>query len=358
MAPPAPYSSLRQVAMNPSFGGEMMVSESDTISAGMEWDEAIVSWNIKRPEQAWLKVEAQALWKDRVSPWYTLADWTGDMAKGRRTSIPDQKDSLGEVETDMLKLAQGCAEIKLRLSTRKIGDGPDPQLKLLTVSFTNSRAESPSAKPHRAAYGRTVEVPQLAQGPHEFGKLKYDPDKVSGDFKNWFSQVKGAQYCSPTCVTMVANHWSQKLGRSDITLTVPNAIASVFDEKYPGTGNWPFNTALLGSFEGMRSYVTRLANLTDLERLTANGIPVVCSVSSNMLKGKPPGGDGHLVVLVGFDKSGNPVFNDPGKADEIRRTYTRENFQKAWDKSGRTVYICHPDSVRLPKLTEPSVLID
>lgn len=358
MSQSAQFSSLVRVPLSPRFGSEISVVESESIRPGMDWDEAIVSWNVSNPDQAWLKVEAQGVWPEKASRWYVLADWTGDLAKGPRASIPDQKDDDGEVQTDLLKFNKNCQELRLRITSRKVGEGADSKLKLLTVSFSNSKARPPEPKSNRTAFGKIIEVPRLAQGPYEFGKLAYDPGKVSAAFKEWFAKVKEAQYCSPTCVSMIASHWGAKLKRTDLVATVPQIVAGVYDEKYPGTGNWPFNTAYLGSFEGVRSYVTRLNSLADLQTLIANGIPVVCSVSSNLLKGKSPGSDGHLVVLVGFDRDGDPVFNDPGKTDQVRRTYKRADFAKAWNQSKRTVYICHPESVKLPELTESSVLLD
>jgi hypothetical protein len=55
-----------------------------------------------------------------------------------------------------------------------------------------------------------------------------------------------------------------------------------------------------------------------------------------------------LVVLVGFTAEGDPIFNDPAKRDEVRRTYKRANFEKAWLYSDRAVYLVYPDGTRLP----------
>lgn len=358
MSQSAQFSSLFRVPLSPRFDFEVSVIESERIRPGMDWDEAIVSWNVSNSDQAWLKIEARGVWPDNASRWYVLGDWTGDMAKGPRASVPDQKDADGEVLTDVLRFKENCQELKLRITSKKIGDGPTPNLKLLTVSFSSSTAPSPEPRSNRTAHGKVLEAPRLSQIPHESGKLAFNPDKVSDSFKEWFRKVKEAQYCSPTCVAMVASHWGARLKRAEMMVQVPQVVAAVYDEKYPGTGNWPFNTAYLGSFEGMRSYVTRLSCIEDLETLIGKDIPVVCSVSSNLLKGKPPGGDGHLIVLVGFNKDGDPVFNDPGKSDEIRRTYKRADFIKAWNQSKRTVYICHPESIKLPKLRESSILLD
>jgi hypothetical protein len=68
-----------------------------------------------------------------------------------------------------------------------------------------------------------------------------------------------------------------------------------------------------------------------------------------MLLGQPHQGDsGHLVVLVGFTENGDPIFNDPAKKDEVRRTYKRANFDAAWSHSSRTVYIVLPENATPP----------
>ncbi|MBC8065510.1 MAG: C39 family peptidase [Chlorobia bacterium] len=346
------YSQLIRLPVESVAVGKQV--EIKDVRPEIAWDETIVSWNVANFESAGLKVEIQAM-----DTWYVLADWAGDMAKASRSSVPNQKDRVGEVRTDLLHLSKPGGSVNIRLTLTKIGSGPDPALKLLTVCFSNSVAGVPDDDTP-ARVGKVLEPPQKPQGPHEFGKLKYRPERVSPAFEAWFKSVKGAQYCSPASASMTLGFWAEALKRPELAVDVPDVVVGVFDEKYPGTGNWPFNTAYMGSFDKMRAYTTRLAKIRDLEMLIDAGVPVVCSVALNLLleNKKPAGGDGHLVVLVGFDKAGNPVFNDPGKQDQVRRTYNREAFRKAWGNSGRTIYICHPESVKLPKLSEASVLVD
>lgn len=48
------------------------------------------------------------------------------------------------------------------------------------------------------------------------------------------------------------------------------------------------------------------------------------------------------MVLVGFDKAGNPVLNDPAAPsnDTVRRTYPRAAFEKLWlTHSGGLSYV-------------------
>lgn len=322
---------------------------SEVLRPGIDWDEAIVSWNIFRGENARLSVEIQAASREIESTWYRLADWSGDLGRMGRKSVPNQTDGQGAILTDLLRVKNPFEGVRLRLTLDQYGDGETPRVRLMSVCFSNSKIPIRASEPKKGR--KVIEAPQLAQGPYEYGKLMYRSELASTEFENWFKGVTSPQYCSPTSVAMVLQYWSLKLNRAELGVDVPDAVIGTFDEKYPGTGNWPFNTAYMGSFEGIRAYVTRLAGLEELEELVEVGIPVVCSVSHNLLRGTgKPGGDGHLVVLLGFNSAGDPVFNDPGKTNEVRRTFQRENFEKAWTHAGRTVYICHPENLKPPAL--------
>jgi hypothetical protein len=50
-------------------------------------------------------------------------------------------------------------------------------------------------------------------------------------------------------------------------------------------------------------------------------------------------------VLVGFDRSGRPIVNDPAARSNgaVRRTYPRATLERLWlQHSGGTVYLIHP----------------
>jgi len=108
--------------------------------------------------------------------------------------------------------------------------------------------------------------------------------------------------------------------------------------------------AYAGSFSGMRAYVSRFSDVSELEDWIASGIPVAVSVANTVLKGVPPreGPDGHLVVCVGFTEKGDVIVNDPGTRQQIRRVYPRENLVKAWARSQNTVYLIYPQGANIP----------
>ena len=133
---------------------------------------------------------------------------------------------------------------------------------------------------------------------------------------------------------------------------VDYAARNIYDYAYGGTGNWPFNTAYAGRF-GLDGFVTRLRSLNEAEAFIAAGIPLIFSLSfkKNQIPGLTYATAGHLLVVVGFSATGQPILNDPASATDaaVRKTVGRAQFEAAWlDASGGTVYVMHPPTVTLP----------
>ena len=324
-------ASLALLAIRPDLEfpavGESATRVFDALKPGFAWDQAIVSWNVENPAAAEVKVEARAWRGETPTKWYTVADWAADASKAPRVSVEGQKDVDGDVETDTLVLKAPADRLELKATLHTLVDGPRPRLRLLTASFLDSKKKTADAPRPSEAWGRTIDVPQRAQG----------------DYPN------GGVLCSATSTSMLLWHYSKVLNRPELDHDVPEVEANVWDSVYKGAGNWPFNVAYSGSFPGMRAYVARFAGIDDLEKWIAAGLPLACSVSLDMLKGKPTGGSGHLIVLVGFTNDGDPVVNDPAWRGAVRRTYKRADFERAWLYSNRTVYVVHPESVKPPK---------
>jgi len=298
-----------------------------TAEPGFDWNEAVVSWNLAPGPSVTLRIDAKAGSADGESGLYNLGYWTLE-AGGRRESTKDQSDDWGKVDTDTLVLKKPARTLKLIVTTTSPRSDPLLTPKFLGVSFRNRAVTSPSEEPNKAAWGKTIEAPQRSQMSYEGGNV----------------------WCSPTCVSMLLSHWATVLRRPELNKDVPEVAANVNDPNWPGTGNWPFNTAYAGSFPGIRAYVARFGSVREIEDWIVAGIPVATSVSSALLKGKPKKepNDGHLVVVVGFTKDGDPVFNDPGRSTEIRQIYKREHFEAAWKSSGNTVYLIYPEIMNAP----------
>ncbi len=306
--------------------GKVETTIIEDLNPGMRFDEAIASWNVENATDGQIRVEARAKTAAKTTKWYVLADWT--LAKDKtRVSTKGQGDADGNVYTDTLSLKEPCATLDLRLTLSTTGPNR-PRLKLLTVCFTDSANGMASSADQHSAWGKTIEVPQRAQGNYP----------------------RGGVLCSATSTSMLLCHYAKTLGRPEIDRDVPEVESNVWDSVYKGAGNWPFNTAFFGSFTGLSAYVSRFNSMKDLETWIAGGFPVVCSVSFDLVRGKPKSKEdsGHLIVLVGFAENGDPIFNDPARKAQVRYVYPRADFERGWLDSKRTVYLMYPEGAKTP----------
>jgi hypothetical protein len=293
---------------------------SPPIETAINWNEVIPSWNFRGGGE--ITVEMRILHPDHTTRFYNLGNWT---ASTNRTSVKDQNDDDARVDTDTLVNKRRGGKLEARITFK---DAKPEDLKYLAFAFSDNKAERKSLKPHRDFWGKILDVPTRSQLDYPEGA------------KNW---------CSPTSTSMILDFWSKQLHRDELNVGVRDAAKGIYDPAWPGTGNWPFNTAFAGSFPGMRGYITRLTDISELEEWIEAGVPIATSVSYNRLKGRGTAGSGHLIVCVGFDKLGDIVVNDPGtKLENVRRTFPRDLFKQAWADSGNTVYIIYPENHKIP----------
>jgi hypothetical protein len=303
------------------------VFTSPEIAAPIDWDELIVSWNV--PPGVHLKAEASAIYPDRATRYYTMGRWSEDTTQFPRESVRRQRDEDSSVRMDTLVLSHATRKVRLRITAGGAGD--KEMLKFVGLSFCNSAVPAAALEPNRAAWGKVLEVPERRQGEYE----------------------GGGGWCSPTSLSMDLAYWSEELHRPELNHTVPETANAISDGPRGPTGNWPFNTAYAGRYIGMRAYVTRMEDVSELENWIAAGIPVIISVSSYLTNDRTSGPDnGHLITCVGFTDKGDVVVNDPGvsvrKNVRARRIYAREKVANAWKKSKNAVYLIYPETARIP----------
>jgi uncharacterized protein YvpB len=304
---------------------------SPELKAPCRWDELVVSWNATTPLGTGLKFEARAIYADHATEFYTMGYWAEDTAEQRRESVTGQKDEDGDVLTDTLALKRPTDRLQVRVTFLGEDERMLPALRFLGLSFLNTKAPVTAQPPDKAAWGQSLPVPERSQLSHPGGR----------------------DWCSPTSVSMVLAYWAAVRKRPELNMELSEVAAGVYDKNWPGTGNWPFNTAFAGKFDGLRACVTRLADVAELEAFVAAGIPPVCSVSYQLLHGKTSGANnGHLVVCAGFTERGDVVINDPWadflKGDKVRQVISRQDFAKAWRHSHGTVYLIYPEGWRVP----------
>ena len=304
---------------------------SPVISSPIEFDQAILSWNVESPGSTGIEVLMLIQSGEHQTKWYHMGKWAKENSLYPRESVKGQKDAHGSVDTDTLVLRESAKEFQLKIILKPDAKGELPNLKLLGVALHDSKAQFSLLEPLKTAWGKEIVVPGRPQ-----------------------SGYPGASgWCSPTSADMTLAFWASRLSRPELDLPVPDVAHSIFDTVYDGTGNWSFNVAFAGSFPKMRAYVSRFSDIRELEMWSDAGLPVVVSVSYDLLKGKLIDNDpGHLMVCDGFTGTGDIILNDPAhhpeKGEACRKIFPRANFIKGWKRSQNTVYLIYPAGTKLP----------
>lgn len=319
------FTSFGNFEQTPGARAGEVVLTSPIIAGRIAWDELVASWDTEAAEGTYLTVEARAVYPELTTGYYILSRWSKSNDKFPRECVLNQKDEYGDVSTDTLILRRPCRRFQLRLT---LGGElrQRPRLKFLGVTINDSKAELAPLVSERKVWGKVLEVPERSQ-------MKYP---------------NGGVLCSPTTVSMIMSYWAGVLGRPDLDRDVPEVAAAVYDRNWKGTGNWPFNTAYAGGYRGIRGYVTRLSDLTELEDWIGAGVPVGLSIDSARLRGRTGASSGHLVVCVGFTEKGEVVLNDPGTSQNVRKVFPRKTVEYAWAYSKNAVYLIHPEKWEVP----------
>ena len=325
---------------------------SSPVQPGFDFSRLVASWNADTPADGRLRIDAQvSTAAGDSSDWYTMGLWAADDHAVQRTSVNGQTDALGRVDTDTL-YARGepftAYTLRVRLD-RASADDPSPSLRMLGAEVSDF-AYSPALGTSTPSSTEAVElaVPSLSQEVH------------ARQYPQWGGG--GEAWCSPTSTEMVVEYWGHGPGQADLSWVDPAvadpsvdyAARSTYDAAYHGTGNWPFNAAYAASY-GLDAFVTQLRSLAEAEQFVRAGIPLVASIASRpgeldgfLFSG---GTNGHLVVIAGFDVSGNPIVYDPAAWSDasVRHVYDRGQFERVWLRgSTGTVYVIHPPDIPLP----------
>lgn len=333
---------------------------SPSYSPGFGLTNLVASWTADTPGTSWLEVDLQGTTGAGVTTkWYVMGRWAADDGQIHRTSVGGQGDTNGTVYTDTFSAASGVTLTSWRLEVklyRKAGTRDTPAVRMvgaMSSALPDLSTSQIPPSPLGGAEGITLSVPQYSQDVH------------SGQYPQW--DGGGEAWCSPTSTSMLVAYWGDGPSAEDLSWVDPSyadpqvdyAARNTFDYTYTGTGNWPFNTAYAGRY-GLDAFVTRLRSLTEAEQFIKAGIPIAVSLSfkKNQIPGLNYSTGGHLLDIVGFTGTGDPVLNDPVASTDagVRKVAGRDAFEAAWlTSSGGTAYIVHPAGVPLPpEQTQPN----
>lgn len=329
---------------------------SPTVPVGFGATQLVASWNASTPHGTWMQVEMRGRTDAGAgTKWYVMGRWASDDpglgGDIHRTSVPDQADANGDVSIDTFIAKSSLKSYQLRVTLyRQPGKHMRPTLRSVgaMASLVPDRKTVP-VSPLGGAEGIELKVPAYSQNIHKGQYPEYDGG--------------GEAWCSPTSTSMVVGYWKRGPSKKDLSWVDPSyvdpqvdfAARNAYDYNYEGTGNWPFNPAYAARF-GLNGFITRLRSVNEIEQFIKVGIPVVTSQSfkAEELPGSNYSTNGHLFVIVGFTKSGDPIVNDPASSSDavVRNVYPRANFENVWQRSsssGGIAYIMYPPGHKLPK---------
>lgn len=321
------------------------------VQPGFAPTELIPSWNATTQPSTWIEVSLRARAGSRVGSWDVLGRWANNDRGFHRNSGTPQADDLTRVNVDTLVAADGVRptgwQVRVALM-RRVGTDASPRVSSLgaVASRVPDRSIVPTSATSMQAT-RSLRVPRYSQMLH------------AGDYPQWNNG--GQAWCSPTSTAMILGFWDRLPSKQQYDFVpagypqpwVVHATRFVFDYRYDGAGNWPFNPAYAGT-RGLDAHVTRLRSLRGAEAYIRKGIPLVASIAfgPGELSGSPISSSaGHLLVIRGFTKNGDVLANDPAAASRkgVPRTYDRRQFENAWiPASGGVVYVVRPAGTPLP----------
>jgi len=336
---------------------------SPWVSPGFGLTELVPSWAATTPRGTIIEVEARGLSEGgTLSSWDVLGRWASSDASYHRTSLGAQRDDLAHVATDTWEATYGAfSRWQLRVwLLRRTGTSLTPTVGTIGAVVSDlPQVDRVTTSRPGVARGVVLDVPRYSQMTH------------TGQYPQYGGG--GEAWCSPTSTSMVLAYYHRLPSAASYAWVkkeyadrvVDHAARMTYDYGYGGTGNWPFNTAYAAPLAG-HAIVTRFRSLRGVEQLVRAGIPVVTSITfaRGRLSGAPiSASNGHLVVVVGFTRSGDVVVNDPAARTRsgVRRTYDRGQFEDAWLQrypsggslrgSGGLGYVIRDDAHPLPPRT-------
>lgn len=186
--------------------------------------EAIPSWEADTPPGTWLEVWLRVRLGERWTAFSSLGIWAADGVTVARHSVTPQSDGDVRVAVDMLVLqatAPMAEALQVQVRLFALDAAVSPVVRGATVA-TAPMADRPTALPtgDPRLWRGALAVPACSQMVYPDG---------------------GRVWCSPTATAMVLGYWA---GASEpCESRVRAAVEGVYDWRYRGHGNWPFNTA-------------------------------------------------------------------------------------------------------------------
>ncbi|MCK5774614.1 MAG: T9SS type A sorting domain-containing protein [Bacteroidales bacterium] len=282
-------------------GGVMFKSQSST----EPFNQGLPSWNGFAEENldASFKIQMRFKTSDGWQRWVTLGFWDKEIWDNYGYT----KFTGGIVYTDNVKVYTYIKEFQFQvLFKRNDLNTPAPSIKQLSFVVSDSRT---------TANLNITEI--VADNPPA---IYYDTEHI---YQYGVDDAIGGRICSPSSTAMCLISLGIDVDPYDFAVKTRDPYFDIF-------GDWPRNVQH-AHMHGVEGKVTRYRTWSEAYDVLENGGRIAMSL------GKPLYG-GHLIMLAGFDDTGNPILHDPGSKYGYKRQYNKTDISKSWFNKGGISY--------------------
>ncbi len=283
------------------------------------FSQMIFSWNSVKPAQGHFTFYAQV--RDAKTRewhiWHKMIEWGNNIQKSYLHKGPVTQYSHVRLEVPKDVLADG---VRIKIVPNNQADlSAMKSLSVTLANFNTFNQQSQHYYNHPSLFINNI--PQRSQMILEHPRAEH--------------------MCSPTSLSMLISYLKK------YHINPLEFALNVYDEGLDSFGSWPFNIAqAYQACEGkLLFYVTRLNSFDDLYTKLKQSIPVVVSVRGPLEGAPREFKNGHLILVIGWDKEKQRIMcHDPAfDANQLVLTsYDINSFCKAWARSHHLAYIAEP----------------
>lgn len=282
-----------------------------------KFNQLIFSFNSLRPKHGYFTfyVKPRFSSSKQWGKWYKMLEW----GKGVQRSFA--KINRGDVSYDYVRLEMPTSDLADGFKVKVVADKRTSlsYLRMLSASVSNlSMFEIEKVKDLVSLPSVEIkQIPLISQMALDHAHFK--------------------RMCSPVATSMLISYLNKS--KQD-----PVEFANkAYDNGLDAYGSWPFNTAAAFEVCPNRYFrVARLSSFKDLHEHILHGTPVVVSVRGRINGAPQDYPKGHLILVVGWDKSSKEVIvHDPAFSNhsQVKIRYELSTFMRAWERSHRLAYL-------------------
>ncbi|MEM8711280.1 MAG: C39 family peptidase [Planctomycetota bacterium] len=299
------------LALEATGGASPTQLQSEVITDGRPFTEALPSWNVPSPTPFSVDIRVREFETSPWGPWMRIGDWLVD----ERAEHVRTKFDAGKVAVDVLSLDRPFLAAQVRFQSDTPIAGP------VEASLVLSDLRDLPAQVARTASSAWPDPTVVQVAPRS-------QRSVGDDI--------GGRICSPTSVAMVAAFHG-------VDIPTRKMAETLLDPHFDIYGNW--NRAVQGPASlGLPGRLVRVSSWNTVREYLADGLPVVASIKAKEgeLAGAPyKKTAGHLLVVTGLGPAGAVHVNDPAARYplDVPRVYQRGDMENVWFRNGGVAYV-------------------